>query len=179
MKIILFLLFILLAPFSFCQIDSNSFYHSPLDIPLKLSANFGELRPNHFHMGIDYRTNGVEGIKIFAIEDGYIARVKVSTFGYGKVVYINHPNGITSVYAHCSIFTGKLDSIVKQKQIEQQNFEIEFLPDSKLIPVKRGESFALSGNTGNSSGPHLHFEVRDNVRWSAGKPVDPKEVLEA
>ena len=119
MKIILFLHFILLATFSFSQIDSNTFYHSPLNIPLKLSANFGELRPNHFHMGIDYRTNGVEGIKIFAIEDGYIARVKVSTFGYGKVVYINHPNGITSVYAHCSVFTGKLDSIVKQKQIEQ------------------------------------------------------------
>ena len=171
MKIILFLLFILLTTFSFCQNDSNYFYHSPLDIPLKLSANFGELRPNHFHMGIDYRTNGVEGIKIFAIEDGYIARVKVSPFGYGKVVYINHPNGITSVYAHCSSFSGKLDSIVKQKQIEQQNFEIEFLPDYNLIPVKRGESFALSGNTGNSSGPHLHFELRDTKTEIALNPL--------
>lgn len=146
-------------------------YFPPLDIPLSLSANFGELRPNHFHMGIDYRTNGREGLNIHAIEDGFVSRVKISPFGYGKVVYIDHPNGITSVYAHCSKFLGKLDSIVSLQQIKEQNFEIDFKPDSNLIPIKKGEIFALTGNTGNSSGPHLHFELRDTKTELALNPL--------
>jgi hypothetical protein len=146
-------------------------FHKPLDIPLSIGAYFGDLRPNHFHMGIDYRTDGVEGLKLYSIEDGYVARVKVTPYGYGKVVYVNHPNGITSVYAHCSKFVGRLDSLVRQSQIQQKNNEIELHLKSTDIPLKRGEVFALSGNTGSSTGPHLHFELRETITDSPLNPL--------
>src|SRR5574343_273847 len=126
-------------------------YRSPLNIPLAISANFGELRPNHFHMGVDFKTNGVEGLSLFAVEDGFISRVKVSPFGYGKVIYIDHPNGVTSVYAHCSVFKGKLDSLVKITQEKEQNFEVEIYFTEKDLPVKKGDAIALSGA--------LHFYI--------------------
>ncbi len=146
-------------------------YRSPLNIPLAISANFGELRPNHFHMGVDFKTNGVEGLSLFAVEDGFISRVKVSPFGYGKVIYIDHPNGVTSVYAHCSAFKGKLDSIVKLTQEKEQNFEVEIYFTEKDIPVKKGDLIALSGNTGSSTAPHLHFELRDTKTEDALNPL--------
>jgi murein DD-endopeptidase MepM/ murein hydrolase activator NlpD len=146
-------------------------YHPPLKIPLILAGNFGELRPNHFHMGVDFKTQGKEGFELHSIEDGYVSRVKVSTFGYGKVVYINHANGKTSVYAHCSKFTGKLDSIVRVEQYKTRNFEIELFPEPGKIPLKKGEVFALSGNTGGSTAPHLHFEIRDTKTEYAQNPL--------
>lgn len=146
-------------------------YGPPLDIPLVFSANFGELRSNHFHMGVDYKTKGVQGVKILAIEKGYIARVKVSSFGYGKVIYINHPNGVTSVYAHCSKFLGELDSIVSKIQSTEQNFEIDYYPQPNEIKVVKGQNIALSGNTGSSTAPHLHFELRDTKSETALNPL--------
>jgi len=136
-------------------------YHNPLEIPITLSAGFCDLRTNHFHMGIDIRTNGKEGLKVYSIDSGYVSRIKCSTYGYGKVIYIAHPGGITSVYAHCSKYKGKIDSLVKAKQIEEQDFEVELVFEPNEVPVKRGELIALSGNTGHSFAPHLHFEIRD------------------
>lgn len=165
------LLFVLISNSMFSQSENKIAYHSPLGIPLVLSANFGELRPNHFHMGVDFKTNGKEGYNIYSIADGFVSRVKVSPFGYGKVVYIDHPNGVTSVYAHCSEFKGKLDSLVKATQELTQNYEVEIFPAPDEIKVLKGEIFALSGNTGNSFGPHLHFELRDTETEHALNPL--------
>ncbi len=166
----LFLLFTL-PFFCFSQENAKTNYRSPLGIPLVLAANFGELRPNHFHMGLDFKTNGVEGLPLYAIEEGYVARIKISPYGYGKAIYINHPNGITSVYAHCSSFKGKLDSIVKAVQEKEQNFEIELFFVPTDIPIEKGDIIALSGNTGGSTAPHLHFELRDTKTEEAMNPL--------
>ena len=166
------LIFVLInCSVGFSQVDNPSDFHSPLAIPLAISANFGELRPNHFHMGVDFKTNGVEGIPLYAIENGFISRVKVSPYGYGKVIYIDHPNGITSVYAHCSKFKGALDSLVKKTQEKEQNFEIEIYFTPSDILVKKGELIALSGNSGSSTAPHLHFELRDTKTENALNPL--------
>jgi len=125
--------------------QTESRYSSPLEIPLILSANFGELRPNHFHMGLDFKTNGKEGVKILAIDNGYISRIKISPYGYGKVVYINHPNGITSVYAHCSKLIGKLDSIVYATQKKEKNFEVEiFLQPNEIKILNDNNGYSLN-----------------------------------
>jgi hypothetical protein len=153
------------------KLIAQTTYHPPLLIPLTLAANFGELRPNHFHMGVDFRTNGVEGLPLYAIENGYVARVKISPNGYGKVIYVNHPNNITSVYAHCSKFVGSLDSLIQQKQQEAQNFEIEFYLNEGELPLKKGTHFAYSGNSGSSTGPHLHFELRNTITEAALNPL--------
>lgn len=144
----------------FGQINYN--YQSPLDLPLVLAANFGELRPHHFHMGLDFKTNMKEGYPIRSIQKGYVSRIKISRSGYGKVVYVNHENGHTSVYGHCSSFKGQIDSLVRQIQEREQNAEIEIFLKKGEIEVKRGQIIALSGNTGGSSGPHLHFELRES-----------------
>lgn len=171
-KRILHCILVLIIPFS-CILQDNlqTNYHAPLNIPLILAANFGELRPNHFHMGVDFKTNGVEGLSLYSIESGYISRIKISPYGYGKVIYIDHPNGITSVYAHCSKFLGKLDSIVKATQEKEQNFEIEIFFTAIDLPVKRGEIIALSGNSGSSTAPHLHFELRNTKTEEALNPL--------
>ena len=146
-------------------------FRSPLDVSSELTAGFGEIRPNHFHMGLDFRTSGREGLSIRAIELGYIARIVVSPQGYGKVLYVNHPNGITSVYAHCSAFNSRIDSLVTAIQLRYKANEIDVRLAPNDIPVTRGELIALSGNTGNSSGPHLHFELRDTESQDALNPL--------
>jgi hypothetical protein len=168
MKLNYFLLFVLIST---CKLFAQTNFHPPLLIPLNLAANFGELRPNHFHMGVDFKTNGKEGLPLYAIEDGYVARVKISPNGYGKVIYVNHPNQITSVYAHCSKFVGSLDSLIQQKQQEAQNFEIEFYLNEGELPLKKGTHFAFSGNSGSSTGPHLHFELRNTITEAALNPL--------
>ena len=155
---------------SFYGLSQDFDFHKPLSIPISIGAYFGDLRPNHFHMGIDYRTNGVEGLNLHSISDGYVSRVRTTPYGYGQVVYINHTNGLTSVYAHCSKFSGKLDSVVNVAKLNQQNNEIELYLDSNAVPLKRGEVFALSGNTGSSTGPHLHFEIRETA---TDTPLNP------
>lgn len=172
LRLLFLLIIICLLPFScFLQNKVRPNYHSPLGIPLILAANFGELRPNHFHMGVDFKTNGIEGLPLYSIEEGYVSRVKVSPYGYGKVVYINHPDGVTSVYAHCSSFKGKLDSLVKSIQEIEQNFEVDIYLRPSDLRVKKGENFALAGNTGSSTAPHLHFELRDTKTEDALNPL--------
>lgn len=153
----------------FAQEQPN--YHPPLDIPLLLAANFGELRPNHFHMGVDFKTLGQTGYKMYSIEEGYVQRAVVSPYGYGRVIHIAHPNGVSSVYAHCESFSKRIDSIIDLKRIEmkQNQVDLEFGPND--IPVKRGEVIAISGNTGASTAPHLHFELRDTKTDAALNPL--------
>ena len=139
----------------------KDYFASPMDIPLVLSGSFGELRSNHFHAGIDIKTQQLEGLNILASADGYISKIKISHWGYGKVLYITHPNGYTSVYGHLKKFAPAIENYVRKNQYEKESFEIELQPKSKELPVKKGELIALSGNTGSSGGPHLHFEMRD------------------
>ena len=146
-------------------------YRSPLGIPLELAANFGEIRPDHFHMGVDFKTNGKEGLTIYAIERGFVSRIKISPDGYGKSIYIDHPDGRTSVYAHCSVLKGKIDSLVKTIQSAEQNFEVDIYFRPNDLPVSRGQVIALSGNTGHSFAPHLHFEMRDTETEDALNPL--------
>ena len=160
-----FIFFFISNNFSFSQE-----YINPLDFRLLLSGTFGELRGNHFHAGIDFKTKGVEGQKIYSIADGYISRIKVSSYGYGKALYINHPNGQTSVYAHLKEFSEKIDTIVKKEHYKREKFEINIFPKANSINVKQGEIIALSGNSGSSQGAHLHFEIRDT---KTEHPLDP------
>lgn len=149
----------------------NYNFHPPLDIPLVLAANFGELRSNHFHTGLDFKTNRRIGYNLYSIAEGWVSRVKVSPWGYGKVVYVDHPNGLTSVYAHCSEFKGQLAEVVKAIQQKEQNYAIEYFPKKNEIPLKKGEVFALSGNSGSSTAPHLHFEIRETATEHALNPL--------
>ena len=165
-KIFSFLIFFF---FSY-QFSYSQDYINPLDFRLLLSGTFGELRGNHFHAGIDFKTKGVEGQNIYAIADGYVARIKVSSYGYGKALYINHPDGRTSVYAHLKQFSKKIDTIVKKEHYKRKKFEINFFPKKNSIKVKQGEIIALSGNSGSSQGAHLHFEIRDT---KTEHPLDP------
>jgi hypothetical protein len=152
------------------QIDSAK-YRSPVDIPLLLSGNFGELRNNHFHAGLDIKTEGVEGKKIYAIADGFVSRIKVSPWGYGKVLYITHPeDGIVSVYAHLQTFKDSIANYVRKAHYKEELFEIELFPYPEDLPVKKGQVIGLSGNTGGSGGPHLHFEIRDE---KSEDPMNP------
>mgnify|MGYP000183839003 CR=1 FL=1 len=146
-------------------------YTAPLDFKMLLSGTFGELRGNHFHAGIDIKTEGVEGQKVRTIADGYISRIKVSTWGYGKAIYITHPEtGHTSVYAHLQKFSNKIDSIVKKEHYKKESFEINLFPNKDALKVKQGEIIALSGNSGGSGGAHLHFEIRDT---KTEHPINP------
>ena len=139
----------------------QDYFRSPMDLPVHPSGTFGELRSNHFHAGLDFRTKQKTGFPVFAAADGYISRIKVSTYGYGTVLYIDHPNGYTTVYGHLLKYAPALDAYVRKRQYEKQTFEIELFPKLGEIPVKKGEMIALSGNSGGSGGPHLHFEYRD------------------
>lgn len=163
--------FCLLTFSVYSQKTEQTDYHPPLAIPQVLASNFGELRPNHFHMGIDFKTNGRIGYKLYSVEEGFVSRIKVSPYGYGKVVYIDHPNGVTSVYAHCSEFKGQLDSIVRATQIKEENFAVEIFPAKNEIKVAKGQVIAISGNTGGSTAPHLHFELRDTESEAALNPL--------
>ncbi len=138
-------------------------YRPPLDIPLKLSGNFAELRSGHFHSGIDIKTQGVTGKKVFAIEDGYVSRIKIQTNGYGHSLYINYPDGRTSLFGHLTGYNQAIADYVKKYQYRNQVFEVDIYPSPGDLPVKKGEVVAWSGNTGSSGGPHLHFELRNTA----------------
>jgi hypothetical protein len=140
----------------------KDYFSPPLAIPMQLSGNFGELRPNHFHAGFDFRTAQREGLEVHAVADGYVSRIKISTFGNGKAIYITHPNGFTSVYCHLQKGTDAIESYIQKTHYKEKAFEIEmFLKPNELV-VKKGQTIALSGNTGSSEGSHLHFEFRDS-----------------
>ncbi len=171
MNILFRLFFLLNLQPSPTPVDYNAPLRSPLDIELLISGNFGELRPNHFHTGIDFKTNGKEGYKLYAIADGYISRIKTGTTGYGKVLYIDHPQyGITSVYAHCQSFTGAIAEYTLLAQMKQEFYEMDLQIPRMALTVKKGDLIALSGSTGNSFAPHLHFEIRET---SSEDPLNP------
>lgn len=144
--------------------------HPPMKIDMVLSGNFGELRSNHFHTGIDIKTNGQEGFNMYAILDGHVSRIKISPWGYGKAIYIDHPNGLTTVYAHCSKFPKKIEDFIEKAQYQLEKSAVDLYPGAQELPIKKGEVIAFSGNSGSSHGPHLHFEIRDT---QTENPLNP------
>ncbi len=155
--------------------ESNSalegYFDLPLDRTIYLSGTFGELRPGHFHAGIDIKSiNGRPGEKILSSAGGYVARIKVSPYGYGNALYIAHPNGYTTVYAHLDRFTPEIAEYVKQKQYELKRFAVDLYPRADQFKVSKGGHIGYLGNSGGSYGPHLHFEIR---RTSDQVPINP------
>lgn len=149
---------------------NKSFFISPVRIPEFLSANFGELRIDHFHSGLDIKTQGVTGKEVIAAADGYIYRISVSPVGFGNAIYIRHPSGYSTVYGHLEKFTTKIGNYVKTQQYAKKSFQITLYPEKEEFPVKQGELIAYSGNSGTSGGPHLHFEIRKSDNE---KPINP------
>ncbi|MFE3846842.1 M23 family metallopeptidase [Flavobacterium sp. LB3P45] len=168
-------LFVFLFLFSsslFAQTEYPKDYFSPpLDIPMQLSGNFGELRPNHFHAGFDLKTMQKEGLKVHAVADGYVSRIKISTFGNGKTIYITHPNGFTSVYGHLQSANDTIEKYIIKTHYKEKSFEIEMFLKLDELVVKKGQIIGLSGNTGASEGPHLHFEIRDTKTEKVINPL--------
>ena len=145
-------------------------FHTPIDAPFDLSGTFGEFR-SRFHTGIDFKSRGVQGQKIFSIEDGYISRIEVNNYGYGKVIYIDHLNGFTSVYAHLKNFNPELDEYIKSELYKSKRNSIKKFPKTNQLRINKGEVIGYSGNTGRSFGPHLHFEIRDTKSQDAINPL--------
>ena len=164
------ILFLFFIQFSIAQNPyPQDYFRNPLDVTLVLAGTFAELRSNHFHSGLDIKTQQHEGLNVFAAAEGYVSRIKVSHFGYGKALYITHPNGYTTVYAHLKKFAPKIEAYIKKQQYEQETFEIELFPEVETLPINSDEIVAYSGNTGGSGGPHLHFEIRDKEE----RPINP------
>ncbi|MGE8556102.1 MAG: M23 family metallopeptidase [Chryseobacterium jejuense] len=149
----------------------QNYFRNPLNIPMQLAANFGAVRTNHFHMGLDLRTNSQENLSVLAAADGYVSRIKVERYGFGNAVYITHPNGFTTVYAHLNKYFDKLDEYVKEKQYKDEKWEQDITFQPGQFPVTKGQLIALSGNTGGSAGPHLHFEIRDTKTEECLNPL--------
>jgi murein DD-endopeptidase MepM/ murein hydrolase activator NlpD len=145
---------------------------SPLDIPLVLSGTFAELRSNHFHGGIDIKTQGRSGLKVYSVADGYVSRIAVSPYGYGNALYIRHPEGYTSVYGHLNAFSPAIEEWVENQFRDRSKNDGNLYPATDQFPVAKGEFVAFSGNTGGSMGPHLHFEIRDT---RTEEPLNPLE----
>lgn len=148
----------------------RGYFRHPLNIPLQLVANFGEIRANHWHMGLDIRTQQKVNLPVYASAEGYIARVSVEPGGFGQAIYINHPNGYTTLYAHLNAFFPELAQYIKQQQYAQQSWRVNLELEPGAFPVTKGQYIALSGSTGGSQGPHVHFEIRDT---KTGKCLNP------
>ena len=146
------------------------YFRSPVGFPIYLSGTFGELRDGHLHAGIDIKTGGVQGKKVYAVANGYVSRIKISLGGYGKALYITHPNGYVSVYGHLKKFSPQIERYVKSIQYHRESFTVHIFPPKDSLKVKKGEIIAWSGNTGSSFGPHLHFEIRSE---KSENPVNP------
>lgn len=150
----------------------QNYFRNPLDIPTYLGGSFGELRSNHFHAGLDIKTQGKEGLKVYAAADGFVSRIKVQQFGYGKAIYITHPNGYTTVYGHLSKFNDEIDSYVKSIQYKKENYATGNLYfKENQFPVSKGDVIAFSGDTGGSGGPHLHYEIRNTATENIINPL--------
>lgn len=168
----LFLLIIALLGFSYLQAQEDlpeDYFMSPLDIPMVLSGTFGELRNNHFHSGLDIKTQRKQGLKVVAAADGAVSRIKIAHYGYGKALYLTHPNGYVTVYAHLQKYGPTIEAYIKKQQYKKESFEIELFPNIDILTVTKGEVIGYSGNTGSSGGPHLHFEIRDRH----SRPMNP------
>jgi hypothetical protein len=139
----------------------QGYFQWPVGAAIGIAANFGELRPNHYHMGLDCRTDQKENKPVYAAADGYISKVKIEPFGFGRCIYINHPNGFTTLYAHLNAFNPALEKYITDQQYRLQSWSVFLDIPANLFPVKQGDFIASSGNTGGSQGPHTHFEIRD------------------
>jgi hypothetical protein len=170
LKLTFFLFVCTLPLFNFGQVEAQ--WVPPLDIPIQLSGTFGEFRSNHFHAGLDIRTQGRQGLKVKSVQNGWVNRIRVSTTGYGKALYIQHYDGTTSVYAHLKKFAPKIEAYVKERQYQKESFKIHLFPKSEVLKIEAGELVGFSGNTGGSYGPHLHFEIRNS---SNQNPINPME----
>ena len=169
----LFILILYIVP---CLANSQTkyptnYFSNPLQIPLILNGNFGESRSNHFHSGIDIKTQFKEGFKVFSAAEGYVSRIKIAHGGFGKAIYINHPNGYTTVYAHLKKFNNSIEEFVKKIQYKKQSYEVDLYLNTSDLKVFNNEVIGFSGNTGSSSGPHLHFETRKTVNQKALNPL--------
>ncbi len=167
---ILFLLFFTLNySFFYAQYNGLGFSY-PLDRDVVITGNYGEIRPNHFHAGLDFSTDPSANLPIKSVGDGYVSRIKISSGGYGRVLYVTHPNGYVSVYAHQKKYASKIDEYIKKIQLDQKKNEIEVYPKANELLVKKGEVVGYTGNSGSSTGPHLHFEIREE---KSEIPVNP------
>jgi hypothetical protein len=154
---------------NYAQIPKDIF-RSPLEIPLRLAGNFCEIRSNHFHSGLDFKTQGKEGARVLAASGGHISRIKISSRGFGRVLYMDHPTGYTTVYAHLNSFNAETSKLVDSIQHVKEQYEIEIFPDSTQFVYEAGDFLGLSGNSGGSQAPHLHFEIRDR---KSEEPLNP------
>ncbi len=169
MRRALFILF-LFSSFNISAQERGQGFRIPVNVPVSLSGNYGELRATHFHAGIDIRVGGVPGAPLYAAEDGFISRISVSPTGYGLALYIDHPKGVTTLYGHMQEFAPAIASWVREQQYNAQSFSVNLKPDKNQFPVKKGDFIGKAGNTGSSGGPHLHFEVRET---STQIPLNP------
>lgn len=149
----------------------RNYFRHPLDIPMQLVANFGEIRTNHWHMGLDIRTQQRENLPVYASAEGYVSRVVVEPGGFGQAIYIDHPNGFTTLYAHMNAFYPELARYVKDQQYAQESWRVNLSLPAGRFPVKKGDYIGLSGNTGGSAGPHVHFEIRDTKTENCLNPL--------
>jgi hypothetical protein len=149
----------------------RNYYRNPLGFPIKLSANFGELRPDHWHMGLDIRTNARENMPVYAAAPGYIAHVGIRSQGYGRFIVINHPNGTSTLYAHLNNFNPELEAFVTEQQYKKESWAVELDFSPSQFPVSKGSFIAYSGNTGGSQGPHLHFEIIETATQKRFNPL--------
>ncbi len=166
-------LFLLLPLLVFGQKQiKERYFASPVKHEIRLSGTFGELRSNHFHHGLDIKSSkGRSGDPIFAAAEGYVSRIKVSRTGFGNAIYIDHPNGYTSVYAHLSSFSQDFENYIVSEQKKSQRFDVDVYPDSSKFIIKKGQEIAKMGNSGRSFGPHLHFEIRETISEAPLNPM--------
>ena len=169
MKNLYIIIFLINYSFVLSQIKVEE-ANPPVNIPIKLSGNFGELRSSGFHSGIDIKTSGKEGVEIKSIDNGYVSRISISLSGFGKAIYITHPNGFTSVYAHLSKFNDDIEKLIQAFQYQKKSFVINKFFKRDEIIIEKNDIIGYSGNTGSSFGPHLHFEIRKS---SENLPINP------
>lgn len=149
----------------------QQYFINPLKIPMLLAGNFGECRPGHFHSGLDIKTQGKENLPVYAAADGYVSRIKMEPGGFGHAIYISHPNGYTTLYAHLNDFYKELQDLVHREQYARKSWELDLNFPPEKFPLKQGQLIAYSGNTGGSTAPHLHFEIRDS---KTEHPLNPQ-----
>jgi hypothetical protein len=167
----LILLACMLPFMSSAQKYPQDYFRNPLNIPILLAGNFGECRGGHFHSGLDIKTGGKENLPVFAAAEGYISRIKMDKGGFGHAIYITHPNGFTTLYAHLNNFTPSVQKYLREQQYRSEKWDLDLQLDASLFPVNKGQQIAFSGNTGSSTAPHLHFEIRDT---KTEHPLNPQ-----
>ncbi len=149
----------------------QGYFRHPLNIPMELVANFGEIRTNHWHMGLDIRTQQKVNLPVYAAAEGFVSRIVVEPGGFGQAIYIDHPNGFTTLYAHLNTFFPALAEYIKQEQYARESWKVDLRFQAHQFPVAKGMFIALSGNTGGSAGPHVHFEIRDTKTEKVLNPL--------